>query len=124
LSFISSIQTYWREILFAVVLLGMSAFWYYDRSSIIRAMDIAAERYEKELEIIKESAQREKERKEELLQEYRVKIYDLEKEYKKIEEEISLAKDERVEEIKKIRIKNPQKLIREIEQTFGFEYVE
>jgi len=87
-------------------------------------MDIAAERYEKELEIIKESAQREKERKEELLQEYRVKIYDLEKEYKKIEEEISLAKDERVEEIKKIRIKNPQKLIREIEQTFGFEYVE
>ena len=87
-------------------------------------MDIAAERYEKELEIIKESAQREKERKEELLQEYRVKIYDLEKEYKKIEEEISLAKDERVEEIKKLRIKNPQKLIREIEQTFGFEYVE
>ena len=87
-------------------------------------MDIAAERYEKELEIIKESAQREKERKEELLQEYRVKIYDLEKEYKKIEEEISLAKDERVEEIKKLRIKNPQKLIREVEQTFGFEYVE
>ena len=124
MSFVSLAQKYWKEILFAVILFSMSAFWYYDRSSLIQAMDIATERYEKELQVIKESTEREEKRKEKLLEEYRAKILLLEKDYERIEEQIDQAKEKRIDQLKELRIENPKKLINEIEQAFGFEYVE
>jgi uncharacterized membrane protein len=69
-SFLSFAIRYWKEILIGLLLLIVSASWYFDRSSLIEAMESATSRYEQELTLIRESHAREIERKEELAIEY------------------------------------------------------
>jgi len=115
---------YWKEILIGLLLLVVSASWYYDRSSLIKAMDIATARYEDELVILKESHAREAERKVELVEEYEEKIKRLLSEYEKTQEEVEELKSRRVEEVTRLRTTNPAALIEQIEEAFEFIYVE
>ena len=115
---------YWKEILIGLLLLTVSASWYYDRSSLIKAMDIATARYEDELVILKESHARETERKAELVEEYEEKIKRLLSEYEKTQEEVEELKSRRVEEVTRLRTTNPAALIEQIEEAFEFIYVE
>jgi len=118
------LQKYWREILFAAILVGMSAFWYFDRASLIKAMDAAIERHEQELTIINESHEREEARKKQLLEEYRKIIDDLQEDFDRRERELEKLRDKRTGELERLRMENPKELARQIEEQFGFSYVE
>ena len=118
------LQKYWREILFAVILVGMSAFWYFDRVSLIKAMDAAIERHEQELTIINESHEREEARKKQLLEEYRKIIDGLQEDFDRRERELERLRDKRTGELERLRMENPKELARQIEEQFGFSYVE
>ena len=118
------LQKYWREILFAAILVGMSAFWYFDRASLIKAMDAAIERHEQELTIINESHEREEARKKQLLEEYQKIIEDLQEDFDRRERELERLRDKRTGELERLRMENPKELARQIEEQFGFSYVE
>ena len=118
------LQKYWREILIAVMLAGMSAFWYFDRASLIKAMDAAIERHEQELTVIKESHEREELKKRELIEDYKRMLSDLQKDFDKRERELEKLREKRIGELERLRMNDPQALARQIEEQVGFEYVE
>ena len=124
MSVLAILQKYWREILIAVILISMSAFWYFDRASLIKAMDAAIERHEQELTIINESHEREEARKKQLLEEYRKIIDGLQEDFDRRERELERLRDKRTGELERLRMENPKELARQIEEQFGFSYVE
>ena len=73
---------------------------------------------------MRESYQRETERKEAALEEFKEKVYLLETQYQDYKEEIDRLKGARVEDLIVLRRDNPDQLILEIEAKFGFEHVE
>ena len=73
---------------------------------------------------MRESYQRETERKEAALREFKEKVYLLESQYQDYKEEIDRLKEDKVEELIVLRRDNPDQLILEIEAKFGFEHVE
>ena len=115
---------YWRETLIVVMVIGVSVAWSQDRKSLIKAYDSAVVSYEAQLEALNESHQRELERKDQALQEYQAKMEEIEKEYLEFRENVEEQKATRVAELTEIRHSNPDALIEEIENAFGFEHVE
>ena len=123
-SFISFATRYWKEILIGLLLLIVSASWYYDRSSLIKAMDSATSRYEQELIILRESHAREIERKEELVREYEEKIQQLQVVFDENQQEIEELKSDRIVEVTTLRRTNPEVVAEQIQNAFGFDHVE
>ena len=115
---------HWREVAIATLLFVVSFFWWQDRRGLVNAYDASVESYETRIKELKESYQRETERKEAALEEYKEKIYLLESQYVDFKEELAQAKEEKVEEYVALRRDNPEQLIKEIESRFGFEHVE
>jgi uncharacterized membrane protein len=115
---------YWKEILIALLLLVASTFWHQDRSSLIKALDSASARYEQELTIIKESHARELEKKKILIEEHEDSLEELQRDYDKAQKEMEALKVERIKELVDLRTTDPETLARQIENAFGFEYVE
>jgi len=124
LSLMNFISTYWKEVAIACLLFVISFLWWQDHRSLVNAYDASVESYETRIRELSESYQREAVRKDEALQEYKEKLYILESEYMDFKENMERLKDERVEEIVTLRQENPGQLISEIENRFGFEYVE
>jgi len=120
----SFITKYWREALIGLLLLTVSASWYYDRSSLIKSFDNATERYEKELLVIKESHAREAQLQKEIIEKYQTRVKELETIFKEAQRDLEVAKDTRSEEVVVLRRDNPKLLAEQIEQAFGFVYVE
>ena len=123
-SFISFAIRYWKEILIGLLLLIVSASWYYDRSSLIKAMDSATSRYEQELILLRESHAREIERKEELVREYEEKIQQLQVVFDENQQEIEELKSDRIVEVTTLRRPNPEVVAEQIQNAFGFDHVE
>ena len=123
-SFISFATRYWKEILIGLLLLIVSASWYYDRSSLIKAMDSATSRYEQELILLRESHAREIERKEELVREYEEKIQQLQVVFDENQQEIEEIKSDRIVEVTTLRRTNPEVVAEQIQNAFGFDHVE
>ncbi len=123
-SFLSFVTRYWKEILIGLLLLIVSASWYFDRSSLIKAMDSATSRYEQELILIRESHAREIERKEELAKEYEEKIQQLQVVFDENQREIEELKSERIVEVTTLRRTNPEVVAEQIQNAFGFDHVE
>ncbi len=123
-SFLSFVTRYWKEILIGLLLLIVSASWYYDRSSLIKAMDSATSRYEQELILLRESHAREIERKEELVKEYEEKIQQLQVVFDENQQEIEELKSDRVVEVATLRHTNPEVVAEQIQNAFGFDHVE
>ena len=105
------------------MLFVVSFFWWQDHKGLVNAYDASVESYETRIKELKESYQRETERKEAALEEYKEKVYLLESQYMDFKEEMALAKEEKVEEYIALRHDNPEQLVREIESKFGFEHV-
>lgn len=114
---------YWKEILIGLLLLTVSASWYYDRSSLIQSFDSATERYEKELAVIRKSHAREAELQKQVIQQYQDRIKELETIFETVQRDIEAARDSRTEEVVTLRRDNPELLAEQIEQAFGFDYV-
>lgn len=123
-SFLSFATGYWKEILIGLLLLIVSASWYYDRSSLIKAMESATSRYEQEILLIKESHARELEKKEELVREYEEKVEQLQIVFDENQQELVILKSDRVSEVTALRHTNPEVVAEQIQSAFGFDYVE
>tara|TARA_R110002012_G_scaffold114161_1_gene260774 strand:- start:371 stop:748 length:378 start_codon:yes stop_codon:yes gene_type:complete len=124
LSLMNFISTYWKEIAIAVLLFVVSFFWWQDHKSLVNAYDASVESYETRLKELKESHQRETERKAEALEEYKAKLEELEMEYVIYQQAVAEARVERVQDFVTLRQENPDQLILEIEEKFGFEYAD
>ena len=122
-SLLSFVGKYWKGITIAVLLFVVSFFWWQDHRGLVNAYDASVESYETRIKELKESYQRETERKEAALEEYKEKVYLLESQYMDFTEELALVKEEKVEEYITLRRDNPERLVKEIESKFGFEHV-
>ena len=123
-SLMNFIGTHWKEIALAVLLFVVSFFWWHDRRGLVNAYDASVESYETRIKELKKSHQRETERKAAALEEYKSKLEQLQVEYLIYQQEVAVAKDNRVRDFVSLRQDNPDQLIREIEEKFGFEYVD
>ena len=122
-SLLSFIGNYWKEIALACLLFAVSFLWWQDHRGLVGAYDASVESYETRIKELKESYQRETERKEAALAEYKEKVFLLEAQYMDFKEQMEEAKSEKVEEYVTLRRNNPDQLILEIEAKFGFEHV-
>ena len=118
------IGTYWKEIALAGLLFTVSFFWWQDHKGLVDAYDASVESYETRLKELKKSHQRETERKEKALEDYKAKLHELEMEYTEYQQAVAEAKEERVRDFVTLRQDNPDQLIVEIEAKFGFEHVD
>ena len=118
------IGTYWKEIALAGLLFAVSFFWWKDHKGLVDAYDASVESYETRLKELKKSHQRETERKEKALEDYKAKLHELEMEYTEYQQAVAEAKEERVRDFVTLRQSNPDQLIVEIEAKFGFEHVD
>ena len=123
-AFLSILRKYWKEIAIACLLFAISFLWWQDHRGLVNAYEASVESYETRIKELKESHIRETERKEQALQEYKDKLNQIEIEYIEYQQAVSEATAERVDELIILRRENPEQLIREIEEKFGFEYVE
>ena len=115
---------YWKEIALAILLFAVSFFWWQDHNSLVKAYDASVESYEERIKGLTKSHDRELKRKDLALQEYREKLDSLEFEYEEFKRNLVVVKTERVNELVTLRRDDPEQLIEEIEQIFGFRYVE
>ena len=122
-TFLTFAAKYWKEILIGLLLLIVSASWYYDRSSLIDAMDSATSRYEQELVLLRESHAREIQRKQSLVEEYELKMEELQTVFVESQRQIEQLKSDRVSEVTTLRRTNPEAVAEQIQNAFGFEYV-
>ena len=118
------IGIYWKEIALAGLLFAVSFLWWQDHKGLVNAYDASVESYETRLKELKKSHQRETERKQEALEDYKVKLQELEMEYTEYQQAVAEAKSERVRDFVTLRQSNPDQLIVEIEAKFGFEHVD
>mgnify|MGYP003629084452 FL=1 len=123
-SLLSFVGKYWKEIALACLLFAVSFLWWQDHRGLVNAYDASVESYEVRIKELKESYQRETERKEAALVEYKEKVLLLESQYMDFKEQLEEAKSEKVEEYVALRRDNPDQIILEIEARFGFEHVE
>jgi len=123
-SLLRFIGTYWKEVALAGLLFVVSFFWWQDHKGLVNAYDASVESYETRLKELKKSHQRETERKEKALEDYKVKLQELEMEYTEYQQAVAEAKSERVRDFVTLRQSNPDQLIVEIEAKFGFEHVD
>ena len=115
---------YWKEIALATLLFAVSFLWWQDHRGLVSAYDASVESYETRIKDLKESYKRETERKEAALEKYKEKMEILEDEYSEYKSSIVEVKSERIQELVRLRMENPRKLITEIEERFHFEYIE
>ena len=74
-SLLSFVGKYWKEIALACLLFAGSFLWWQDHMGLVNAYDASVESYEVRIKELKESYQRETERKEAALEEYKEKVY-------------------------------------------------
>lgn len=123
-SLLSFVGKHWKEIALACLLFAVSFLWWQDHRGLVGAYDASVESYETRIKELKESYQRETERKAAALAKYEEKVFMLESQYMDFKEELERTKSEKVEEYITLRRENPDQLILAIEAKFGFEYVE
>ena len=118
------LATHWKEVAIACLLFAISFLWWQDHKGLVGAYEASVESYETRIKELKESHERETERKVHSIQEYKVKLAELETEYSEYQQAVAEAKDERVQDFVSLRQENPDQLILEIEAKFGFEHVD
>ena len=118
------LATHWKEVAIACLLFAISFIWWQDHKGLVGAYEASVESYETRIKELKESHERETERKVQAIQEYKVKLAELETEYSEYQQAVAEAKDERVQDFVSLRQENPDQLILEIEAKFGFEHVD
>jgi K+ transporter len=121
---LSFVAKYWKGILIGLLVLVVGTFWRNDHSSLIKAFDAASVRYEQEMAILKESHTRELQRKKDLIEEHEKALQVLQRDYEETKEKIESLKSDRVKEVTALRSEDPSALAEQIEEAFGFEYVE
>lgn len=123
-SIIKLLSTHWREVAIACLLFAISFLWWQDHKGLVNAYEASVESYETRIKELKKCHERETERKVQAIQEYKVKLAEVEAEYLEYQQAVTQAKEERVQDFVTLRQENPEQLILEIEAKFGFEHVD
>ena len=123
-SIIKLLSTHWREVAIACLLFAISFLWWQDHKGLVNAYEASVESYETRIKELKKSHERKTESKVQAIQEYKVKLAEVEAEYLEYQQAVTQAKEERVQDFVTLRQENPEQLILEIEAKFGFEHVD
>ena len=89
-----------------------------------KAQEAAKESYEQQILGLQEIHDEEIQKREEALQTYRDALDTLERQYREEQQRIEERTEERREDLEESHSERPTEIIDEIEQQFGFEYVE
>ncbi len=118
------IQSYWKELLIAILIATVSVLWWRDHQGLVHAYDASTKSYEQRIEGLKSSYEKEVVKKDEALSEYKKRITILENERQDYIEELENSKADRKVELINLRRGDPDGFILKIETQFGFEHVE
>ena len=110
----------WKQILFGSLLIVLATKFRYDYRQLEKAYEASQQSLEEQITGLKDIHQRELDRRDEALKNYRDALIELEKNYMDsqagLERERRTYKDARVKDFKT----NPESLSRDIEEAFGF----
>jgi len=115
---------HWKEILLVLLSAGIFFKMQSDMNEIQKAYEAAKESYEQQILGLQEIHDEEIQKREEALQTYRDALDTLERQYREEQRRIEERTEERREDLEESHSERPTEIIDEIEQQFGFEYVE
>ena len=114
----------WKELLIVVLL----SFFYIkgrmDYNSLFNMHQETVAGYETRIEQLNQAHEERLRQKDEAIEQYIQRVEDLRNDYDTQKEEIKTDRKERQEEIEQILLEKPEELINNIENKFGFKYVE
>ena len=115
---------HWKEILLILLSAGIFFKMQSDMNELQKAYDAAKESYEKQIVGLQEIHERELKEREAALETYRNALEVLEREYRADLRRIEENTEKERETFEESHTERPTEIIQEIEQQFGFEYVE
>ncbi len=115
---------HWKELLIIVLFLVLYIKGRVDYASLYDVHMSTVNEYEKRIEDLNSAHKKQLEKKDEAIKEYIQRVEDLRIEYDAQKERNREERTERKEKIEKILIEKPEELVTDIEQKFGFDYVE
>ena len=118
------ILKHWKELLMATLLVLVVGKFRYDYKQLERAYETSQQSLEEQIDGLKNIHKRELERREEALNNYRDALAELERNY--IESQVELERQQRINRRRLVEdfSGNPEQVISEIKQTYGFRHVD
>lgn len=121
---IKFILQYWKEILLVVLSAGIFIKGRMDYNALYNMHIESIEQYKTRIDELNLAHKEQLRRKDEAIEEYIQRVEDLRVQYDSRKQEVEETTEARKEEYRKTLEEKPEILIKEIENRFGFEYVE
>lgn len=121
--FLSSAWNFLKKYWWIFLLGGVFLYFRHQNSSLEDIIKVKTETYDKQIQVIQEIHKQEIEQRENLLKENKLKLEEIEKNYK---DQTALLEAEKKKKIKIIVMNfqtNPEKVIKQMENTFGLRFV-
>tara|TARA_R100000008_G_C3585989_1_gene172341 strand:+ start:2239 stop:2616 length:378 start_codon:yes stop_codon:yes gene_type:complete len=118
------LKAYWKHILVVILSAIYVGKTQYDYAVLYKMHMGTIEMYQDQIRKINNLHAQIARKKDKALEEYKVKIEDLEKQYKDKSEEIVIKNEKTKIKYKKKFNDNPKEIVEDIENTFGFQHVE
>lgn len=121
--FLSSVWNFLKKYWWIFLLGGVFLYFRHQNSSLEDIIKVKTETYDKQIQVIQEIHKQEIEQRENLLKENKLKLEEIEKNYK---DQTALLEAEKKKKIKIIVMNfqtNPEKVIKQMENTFGLRFV-
>jgi len=115
---------HWKEIMIAALLLAVIGKFRYDHKQLQLAYETSQQSLEEQIAGLKDIHQRELERRDEALQDYRDALAELERNYLESQQELERQKKETRRQYVEDFSGNQEQLIVEIEEVYGFTHVD
>lgn len=114
----------WKELLIAALFLALYINGRMDYASLYKIHEESISQYEDRIEQINIAHKEQLRKKDESIKEYIQRVEDIRLQHDEAKEELERTTDKSREKFRQILEEKPEDLINEIENTFGFEYVE
>lgn len=115
---------HWKEILLVLLSVGIFFKMQSDMNEIQKAYEAAKESYEQQIQGLQDIHDEELQKREEAILVYQRALDTLERQYREDLRQIEERTEEDREILEESHTERPSEIIEEIEQQFGFEYVE
>ena len=121
--FLSSVWNFLKKYWWIFLLGGVFLYFRHQNSSLEDIIKVKTETYDKQIQVIQEIHKQEIEQRENLIKEYQAKLEEIEKNY---QEQTILLEQEKRKKIKVIVMNfqtNPEKVIKQVEKTYGLRFI-
>ena len=115
---------HWKEILLVLLSAGIFFKMQSDMNELQKAYETARESYEKQISGLQENHEEEIMKREAAMQTYRDNLEELQRKYQEDLQRLRQQANQRQEDLTDTHTERPAEIISEIENQFGFEYVE